>query len=295
MIRLAHFSDLHLTAKPLGWTAADWFSKRLTGWMNLTWFGRAYRFRDADRVVAALVADLERRRPDWLVFSGDATTLGFESEFARAARLLKVGNGFPGIAVPGNHDYYTPAVSLSGLFERYFAPWQQGQRLDQHPYPFAQDTGELWLVAVNSSTGNRWSWDAGGAVDRPQLDRLAALLDRLDDRPRILVTHFPVCLRNGQPESLVHRLRNARELVDVAARGRVALWLHGHRHDAYFLPPGAAAPFSIVCGGSATQNGRWTYHEYAIDGRRLHATRRTFDPAQDTFVDRDQFELDLRL
>jgi len=32
------------------------------------------------------------------------------------------------LAVPGNHDYCTRAAVQSGHFERYFAPWQDGER-----------------------------------------------------------------------------------------------------------------------------------------------------------------------
>ena len=36
MIRLAHVSDVHVSARPLGWKPRDWFNKRTTGWMNLS-------------------------------------------------------------------------------------------------------------------------------------------------------------------------------------------------------------------------------------------------------------------
>src|SRR4029077_5906806 len=129
---------------------------------------------------------------DRVVFSGDATALGYETEFRRAADLLGLTHAdvLPGLAVPGNHDYYTRAVQASGLFERFFAPWQQGLRVDHAVYPFAQQIGPLWLVGVNSCTGNRWPWDAGGSVGPDQLKRLEQLLARLDSGPRILVTHY---------------------------------------------------------------------------------------------------------
>jgi len=53
--------------------------------MNFQWLGRSHRFRDADKVLTALVAELHRLRPDRVIFSGDATALGFEAELARAA------------------------------------------------------------------------------------------------------------------------------------------------------------------------------------------------------------------
>src|SRR5919204_5421868 len=135
-VRLVHFSDIHLAAPGAVWRPGDWFSKRLTGWMNLRWSGRGKRFRQAKKVLAALADDVRRQPPDSLVFAGDATALGFEEEFAEAAALLGLNERepLPGLAVPGNHDYYTRGVAASGLFERYFAPWQTGRRIGDHRY-----------------------------------------------------------------------------------------------------------------------------------------------------------------
>jgi 3',5'-cyclic AMP phosphodiesterase CpdA len=294
-VRLAHFSDIHVTARPLGWRAGDYFSKRFTGWLNLALLGRGYRFRGADAVLAALVADLRRRRPDHLVFSGDATTLGFESEFAKAAALLRVGgpDSPPGLAVPGNHDYYTRAAAASGLFERYFAPWQVGERVDGATYPFAQRTGNLWLVGVNSSSRNPMVWDASGRVDPAQLDRLGRLLGRLSPGPRVLVTHYPVCVASGRRERRTHGLRNLEEIVRIAARGGVCLWLHGHRHGLYQLARSDLAPFPVVCAGSATQHGRWAYAEHAVAGGVCTVTWRTYHSATGAFEETQSQTLEL--
>src|SRR5262245_14050534 len=112
-VRLAHISDIHLTTQDLGWRGRDFFSKRVTGWINLRVLGRRHRFRHADEVLRALVADLRRRDPNRVIFSGDATNLGFENEFLHARRLfgLDEADPLPGLAVPGNHDYYTRAVA----------------------------------------------------------------------------------------------------------------------------------------------------------------------------------------
>src|SRR5438094_2107763 len=172
-VRLVHFSDIHLTCRPLGWQRDDWFNKRFAAWLNLRVLGRALRFRHAEQIVAALIAELRERRPDHVIFSGDATALGFEREVAHAANLLGLRDGaaLPGIAVPGNHDYCTPTAAQSGCFEKHFARWQTGERIDGAVYPFAQRVGPLWLVGVNTSTANRWAWDAGGSIDSAQLDR----------------------------------------------------------------------------------------------------------------------------
>jgi hypothetical protein len=130
-------------------------------------------------------------------------------------------------------------------------------------------------------------------VDAPQLDRLARLLERLDGGPRILVTHYPVCLASGRRERRTHGLRNLPDLVAVARRGGVCLWLHGHRHGAYRLTEPGPAPFPVVCAGSATQHNQWSYGEYLIRGRHFHATRRVFAPRTRTFEDGEAFELEL--
>jgi 3',5'-cyclic AMP phosphodiesterase CpdA len=295
MIRLAHFSDIHITAPALEWRPGDWFTKRYPGWFNFRWLGRRYRFRHADHVLAVLAKELRQRAPDRVVFSGDATALGFTSEFRRAADLLGVADphGPHGLAVPGNHDYYTRAVAASGLFEKYFAPWMGGERVDGATYPFAQRVGAVWLVGVNSCTGNRWPWDAAGSVGHEQRERLRVLLGRLEPGPRILVTHYPVALASGRHERRTHGLRDLADLITVAAQGGVCLWLHGHRHDVYHLPEPGQAPFPVICAGSATQTGHWSYGEYTLEERRCRVVCRVYDPAARRFREGLAYELQL--
>ncbi len=295
MIYLAHLSDVHITAPKLEWRLRDWFTKRWPAWVNFRWLGRRYRFRRADEILVELTRELRERRPDRIVFSGDATAMGFESEFRRAADFLGVGNPQtpPGLAVPGNHDYCTKGVAASGLFERYFGSWQTGERVGEAVYPFAQRVGHAWLVGVNSCTGNILPWDAGGSVGPEQTERLAVLLERLGPGPRILVTHYPVCLARGQRERRSHGLRDLARVVEVAARGGVALWLHGHRHHPYVLTSPSLAPFPVVCAGSATQSGLWSYMEYRIDGLRCQVLPRVFDPVGGGFRDGAAFEIQL--
>jgi len=203
MIRLAHLSDIHVTAPDCRWRRGDWFNKRLSSWINLRFLGRGQRFAHTDAVLKALRDDLREQHVDHVIFSGDATALGFAEETARAAELLGVGgpDALPGLAVPGNHDYTTHADRASGHFEKHFAPWQYGERIGDAVYPFAQRVGPAWLVGVNSATPNVWPWDASGGVGAEQLARLEALLARLDGGPRILVTHYPVLLANGRREN----------------------------------------------------------------------------------------------
>jgi 3',5'-cyclic AMP phosphodiesterase CpdA len=294
-LRLAHFSDLHLTATPLGWGVRDVLSKKATGWVNVKLLGRGRRFKHALAVTAALRRDLAARGFDHLVFSGDATTLAFESEMKLAAEALGVTDPAlpPGLAVPGNHDYYTRFVERIGLFESYFAKWQTGLRVDDKPYPFAQQVGPMWLIGVNSCTANRMTWDATGRIGEAQLDRLRALSAKLPPGPRILVTHYPLRNAKGKVEVRTHRLRDHTEALAAATECGISLWLHGHLHRPFFLPAAGDRPFPVVCGGSASQTRRWGYHDYTIEGKQLRAVRRVYDVTAGEFHDALTFELDL--
>src|SRR5437763_192837 len=294
-IRLAHISDIHVTAEACRWNPADYLNKRMAAWFNLRFLGRGRLFRMADVVIAALLDDLRQRQPDRVIFSGDATALGFEEEMHRAVSLLGLHGDdvLPGLAVPGNHDYCTHHAVSSGHFERHFAPWLQGERLDSAVYPFAQKVGGAWLIGVNSARANRWAWDASGHVGPGQLQRLNRLLRDLPPGPRILVTHYPVTRASGKLEFRSHRLSDVHDLAETAREGGVNLWLHGHVHRPYRLDRTFLTPFPVICAGSSTQSNRWSYFEYTLTGHHLRALRRTFSLESGKFQDDEFFEINL--
>lgn len=285
-VRLFHISDIHLTAKPLGWKPRDLLSKRATGWLNLRLFGRGRRFHNAPTVTAAVIQAVRQQTPDALIFSGDATSLGFESELYAATQALEVNDTSlpPALAVPGNHDYYTRRAVRSGLFEKYFSPWQIGERVGEEAYPFARQVNGVWLIGVNSAKPNRWNWDATGRIGLPQLDRLRRLCARLDDAPKILVTHYPLRTAAREVEPRVRRLRDHKAALHTARDCGIILWLHGHIHKPFVLAPCSEIPFALCCAGSTTQNNRWGYAEYQLDGNRLNTCRWQYDPGHNSFT-----------
>ena len=212
MIRLAHFSDVHLTTPDLGWRIRDLLGKRMTGWVNVRFLGRGNRFKHADVVVDALLREFRERPLDHLVFSGDATTMAFDAEMTAAAARLCVGDDSlpPVFAVPGNHDLYTAGAFHRQTFEKAFAPWLGGERVDEHVYPFARKVGHVWLVGLNSSTPNFWPWDASGRVGDAQLERLKRLVVRLDPGPRVFVSHYPLIIVAAQTSRIKQSLTTMR-------------------------------------------------------------------------------------
>lgn len=130
-----------------------------------------------------------------------------------------------------------------------------------------------------------------GQVGSEQLIRLEQLLAQLGDGLRILVTHYPILLAGGRLEKPWRRLRDWQRLVKIAIAGGIKLWLHGHRHAAYQLPPTLARPFGQICVGSATQTDRWSYHEYVVEEKRILVQRRTWSPGKERFEDAGMQEM----
>jgi 3',5'-cyclic AMP phosphodiesterase CpdA len=289
--RFVHVSDIHLTVPITSWRWEDTLNKRLFAWMNLHFAFRKWRFRHCEVVLQALARDLQAS-PAHIIFSGDATAMGFGEEMARAAELLNVST-MPGTATPGNHDYCTITAKREGHFENYFARWMEGERVGPEIYPFAQRVGGAWLVTACSAEANFWPWDATGTVGDEQLARLEKLLSRLEGGPRILVTHYPVVSRWGWSEFFLRRLIDLDGLLRVAVKGGIGLWLHGHIHHPFYFEAGKHAPFPIICAGSATQTGYWTYGDYTLRGNTLSAKWRVYDEPSGGFRDGEAFVLQL--
>ena len=118
-MRIAHFSDIHITAdsSAIPWRAM--LSKRIVGWLNLQLLGRKGDFREAASITSALVADLRELQADHILFTGDLSGLALDSEFEEAHRLLEPLLGSGRITgLPGNHDLYVPAAARAGTYDR---------------------------------------------------------------------------------------------------------------------------------------------------------------------------------
>lgn len=274
MPRFFHISDIHVAATNRGWAIRDFFSKHVTGWVNWNLLGRGVRFSQAAQCLEKFERDVRLLQPDAVIFSGDATALGFATEANMAASLLKI-NEFPGVAVPGNHDHYTRQAVAQRRFEAAFEPWLQGKRMGSETYPFARCFNDIWFVCVNAAVPNRGITDASGLVGNDQLRRLDQLLSQLPDGRRVLVTHYPYVTAEGLAEPEDHRLRDRDALRSVVVKHGIKTWLCGHRHQYYQFGPSADAPIHIICAGSSTMIGTAGYWDITFaDNGDVSAIRR---------------------
>lgn len=242
-LRLIHFGDLHLWRAALG---RDFYPKRFLGLANLI----VRRGRRYPRSVAeALVRRLMTEEADYVLFSGDLTTTSHPEEFRVGRKLLapllaRWGERF--IAIPGNHDRYTPKAVQARYFERLFLE-------DEQRYPFARDLSAQWaLVAFDCSLPHLVSsHGVYSAAIHADVKRLVQER-RATGREVIVMGHYPLAypgVRRRPVWSALdqHGLRGSARAAELFETGGARLYLHGHEHRVWSVPLGAGAR-SLNCG-----------------------------------------------
>ena len=224
-MRLAHLSDLHLYP-PGALRVADVLGRRTAGALNL--FLMRKPAHAVDRAKAAVAAVIEAQ-VDHVIVTGDLTNLALEPEFALAAEVLAPLGGHERLSiVPGNHDYYTPAVIAMKRFEHWFGHlvWPSGEG----DYPAHKDLQGVRLILARSATmppplcAHGWI----GARQAATIETLACEARDMGLFPVLAVHHY-IHVQHSVREItgfLVDRGR-LRELIRTSGLG---LMLHGHDH-----------------------------------------------------------------
>lgn len=268
MVRILHFSDIHLRKPFRTIPFTDWLSKRTVGAMNLA-LGRADAFADAHQKVQALDRFRREQEVDLVVFTGDYSALGTEAELKAAreavAPLLTSPAGY--VHVPGNHDVYVSDVIRQRRFRRNFEhtfDTDLPEYRSDSTWPIVRLIGnEVAVVAVNSARPSFWPWISTGRIPRKQLDALERILadDRVRGRFVFVMTHYAPRRADGTPDHRLHRMVNAERFLEACAGIEAGAILCGHIHRRFHVSaPGRHPP--IFCAGSTTKEsaeGLWVF------------------------------------
>lgn len=284
-MRLAHFSDIHLTVPPMG-QPGGLGGKRVAGALNYYVGGRRRHFDAADARIAQLLADVEAAAPDHVLCTGDLTQMSWPREFEAVAELFGPRLERPEryTVLPGNHDRYTDEAVEADLFGRYFGRLAA----PEGRYPAVKPIGDevsLVLVDVTRATA---LVDSSGLVGPRQLAELEAILTdpSLSSRFVILALHYGLLRADGRPDRARHGIRDHVALLALLDRPEVHLdlVLHGHMHRPYVV---RTARRRIACVGSATDlhaGGGWHLLELDPATKRVEVARRAWSPEAGAYV-----------
>jgi calcineurin-like phosphoesterase family protein len=228
--RAAHVGDLHFWSFPLNPLAL--LGKRALGTANLA-LRRARAFRT--RRSGDLAARLAEVAPDVLLFSGDFSTTALPSEFRAARQALEPLLAQRRVlAVPGNHDRYTPACHRRRTFEAVLGINPKGSE-----FPIMAPLGDgVGLIAIDGSTTNglksfgHFRDEDAAAIGRFRREHPAL-------REVWVLCHFPAQDPPGiLKASRRNELRNAPALLAALEAFRLpVLYLHGHHHHRWLYRP----------------------------------------------------------
>ena len=181
------------------------------------------------QVADAVVRDVNARRPDLIVVSGDLTQRARAWQYKAAVEFLARFDA-PKLVIPGNHD-----IPLFDLFTRFFAPLRNYTRFVTHDLRPVRQDDEMIVMGVNTARPFTLTWDGfwkDGRISEEQL--LDVKLRACDLPPRVLkivVTHHPFIPPPGERvHGIVHGARRA--LTTFQDCG-IDLLLAGHLHMGY--------------------------------------------------------------
>ncbi len=293
VIRLLHFSDVHVQRPVLSTPARELAGKRLLAGLNL-WLVRGKLFADVPKKLDSLAEFARNAQITLAICTGDYTAIGSPGEHIEARRSiepLRQAANLGLCTVPGNHDLYLPDTLRDARFQRHFGDLM-GSDLPEYavdgPFPFVRLVGaQLAVIGVNSARPNPNPFSSSGYVPPAQLQALTRILDdpRIAGRRVVVMTHYGILRPDGRPDSKHHGLDNAQELVRVCARPALML-VHGHIHHRYCHPAVPGRPW-LFCAGSATHRGREGFWVYEFSGAHARAIPGAFRAGQYVLLEDD--------
>jgi 3',5'-cyclic AMP phosphodiesterase CpdA len=263
-MKFLHLSDLHfvsITLNPL-----RLLSKRALGMGNVL-LNRQFKYRQ--NLLDPILERLSEVDQVWI--TGDLTTTAMEEEFQQAKTFLEAIRSQEKeiLLVPGNHDRYTEASRQEHLYEKELESYLQ----NRSAFPFlSYPSDSLALIGLDATSPVSWL-SAAGRLSEDHYQKLEALLqDPLLQAKRIIVLcHYPLVYPAGFHEAENHKMVEKEKLLALLTRYGVNLYLHGHSHHQWILPPNASQPL-IVNSGSSTKKKEGGYVIFTIEKDTIHVS-----------------------
>ncbi len=264
-VKICHFSDLHLVPEqPVPFFSL--LNKRALGYANLRFNrGRTHKIEN----LRFLIREVVKEQADWVVVTGDFTSLALEFEFQTIHQIFEQAGLSPGntLILPGNHDRYTITADHHAAFERGLKAWMPANFSKPENYPIVIDADPVLLIGLDTAVW-RNPVRAAGAVSQSQLSRLknAFRSENRRDRWPVIAMHHPPFHR-GHRHFLHYRtgLSGYRRVIDAIATP--ATVLHGHLHilSRTMLKKVDIIGVSSASNDSGNPTTQFAYHSYIFN------------------------------
>lgn len=244
-MKLLHLSDIHFIA--FTFNPLRLLSKRALGMGNALVNRRHHYSQEQLRVILDKVNTVDQV---WI--TGDLTTTAMEEEFALARHFLQkiVDQQKEILLIPGNHDRYTTQSRQDKTYETELHAYLK----ERDCFPFVQHLQEnIVLIGLDATDPIDWL-SAAGRVPEEQYQKLEEILSdpTIQNKRIIVLCHYPMVYPEGFHEAESHKLVERERLCSLLTRYGVGLYLHGHTHHQWILPPTSTQPL-IINAGSATK------------------------------------------
>ena len=273
-LKLLHVSDFHFLDEQLNLKALlkskYWRTKRFIDWANCR-FKRSGEFSVAVR--EALLRKIADSDWDYLIISGDITSLGTEREFEIAHKALSpVFNGRRVIITPGNHDRYVRQSLRDKLLEQYFGNYLIQPNKHYHSLPILHLNDEVAVMMFDMALPRGLFSSRGKLID--SISKFENAIKQLPQSTKIKigVGHYPTFLPKHITESYLHRLSKRHRVKRLLLNHDFKLYLHGHIHKSWSFQPNTNRELICVNSGGCCRYGEGEYagfHEITIDDEQI--------------------------
>ena len=255
-MKIIHFSDIH-TGGYLR-TLGALFDKRIIGTLN-------YKLRRRKEVnwtyLEKAIQIIEEEKPDYVINTGDLTSVSEPKEFNEAIERLKPltsNSSFQFLNVPGNHDFYTH--NKKGIVSRYKTFNELNRNLfNLENLPHKIETDDCMFILVDESRPNR-GINASGHLKQEDFEKISGWISESQGKPVILIGHYPLKNHQGEPLKKKRALENAELLSDLLEKGKISVTLCGHIHTAFIREEQSGS--LEICAGSLTIGGKLNKLEF---------------------------------
>ena len=255
-MKIIHFSDIHTGGHLSTYRAL--FDKRIIGTIN-------YRLRRKKHIhweyLSRAIEVIKKERPDYVINTGDLTSVSSLGEFTEAKdRLVPLVNdsSFEFINVPGNHDYYVKnKQSFTARNSTYNFLNRQKFVLEDLPLKLERD--EAIFILADESRPNSGT-KSSGIIYQKDIEKIQQWLEQPRQKPVILVGHYPLRDKLGNPLAKRRALENSEALYSMLVNEKINVTLCGHIHAAFARNEECGS--MEICSGSLTIGGKLNKLEF---------------------------------